>query len=230
MKIILKELNNLRCTEYVKQELDGMPYFSNRISHDIDLHSGKFYVIIPEIINPDYPVPEYYDFRTGGRIYPFHREDGQTIQRQINESEDLIRESALEYINADLSNSLCLEDFNADPHYPYIVTSKRKYYLIGDNMFYLIDNKMNLAEIESDFNSSIGYGFICMTLSIPNGLNTLNLITAKAMSNEAKELIFKSINSFFIEVYDNESYLIWVKDPGENLFFNILTKKIISHE
>lgn len=230
MKITLKELDNLRCTDYVKQHLDGMPYLSNRIAHDIDFNSGRFYVIIPENINPEYPVPDYYDFGTGGRIYPFHREDGETVRQQINESEDLIREAAIEYINADLSNCLCLEDFNAKPHYPYIINSKREYYLIEDNILYLIDNKMTLEEIDGDFNSSIGYGFICMTLNIPKGLNTLSLTTNKTISDEAKDFIFRSINSFFIEIYDNESYLIWVKDPEENYFFDILNKKMVSHE
>jgi hypothetical protein len=42
MKMILKELDNLECANYVKGKFTGIPYFSNRISHDLDSSIGTF--------------------------------------------------------------------------------------------------------------------------------------------------------------------------------------------
>ena len=46
--------------------------------------------------------------------------------------------------------------------------------------------------------------------------------TGEKLQDIAKEEIFKSIGSFYFDIYDDESYLIWVKDPGKSEFFHIL--------
>jgi hypothetical protein len=227
MDLILKALDNKNCTEYVKRQLERMSYFSDRISHDFNFDQGDFYIIIPEQVNPDYPDPAYYDFEIGGRIFPFKREEGESIQQHINYSDEIMMESIFEYIKTDTSNCVCVEDYDADPNFPYIKNAEREYYLINDKIFYLMDNKLCPKEIKYNFASAVGFGFICLVLQVPNGLSALELHARTEMNAAAKEEIFKNIDSFYMEVYDEESYLIWVKNPGKSLFFNILSKKVM---
>jgi hypothetical protein len=45
------------------------------------------------------------------------------------------------------------------------------------------------------------------------------------MTEVAKDAIFKNINSFFIEIYDEESYLLWVSN-NDTSFLGIIRKNL----
>jgi hypothetical protein len=227
MELILKELDNQKCTQYVKYKFEKLSYFSDRMSHDFDFNQGTFYTIIPRHVNPDYPDPAYYEFETGGRIFPFKREEGMSSQLHINYSEEVMMESIFRYLKADRSNCICLEDYSADPDFPYVKKSGMEYYLINNKIFYLIDNKLGSEEINKSFASALGFGFVCLILHLHNELSGLELNPHAEMNGNAKEKLFKSIDSFYIEVYDEESYLIWIKDVEKSQFFEILSEKVM---
>lgn len=225
MKHILKELDALKCSEYLKYEFENSLYFSNKISYDFDFNQGKFYTILPNKINPEYPNPNYYDFKTGGIIYPFEKPPALTWIQQVNESEDIIMASSLEYIQSNISHSICLEDSISKADSPRIKNSTYKYYMIENRIFYLIDKNFSSEEIKNDFNSSANYGFICIMLNIQGGLDSLNMHVGEELLETAKDKIFKSINSFYVEIYDNESYLIWVSN-NDTSFLDIIRKNL----
>lgn len=166
MRLILKEINNLKCINYLKGRLDEMLYFSKAISHELSLNNGKFYTIIPGDANEKY----LYDFEIGGRIYPYKREEGVSIQQVINHSESIIITSLHEYVSSDKSHCICLEDYTAKPIHKYVQESGRLYYLIDDRIFYLIDDTYSLEEIDQYFNWANSFGFLCMVLKMPSGL------------------------------------------------------------
>lgn len=227
MELILKELDNLKCTKYIKERLNNMLYFSDRIARDVDFNQGNFYIIVPEKVNPQYPNPDYYDFQRGGVIFPFEREEGVTVMEHINETENIVWTSSLEYIQSNMFHAICLEDYNARLDFSYVKNAGRKYYLINNRLFYLLDNSVAIEAINDAFYTVVGYGFMCLILNIQQGLDALNVTHGQELQDVSKERIFQSIDSFYVDVYDDESYLIWVKDAKESKFLEVLSKKIL---
>lgn len=224
MKLTLIELDGQRCAEYVHKRFENMSYFSNQISNGFDFSDGKFYTIVPDQINPHYPSPDYYDFEVGGRIFPFIRTNEST-QQHFNMGEEVVFKSSLEYVNANSSNCICLEDYNASPEAPYIKRLNHKYYLIDNRLIYLIDTNLSKEDYDNSVNSAVGYGFAGFILRIPSGLKGLDILPYSGINQVSKELIFASINSFYFEIYDEESYLIWVKKDDKS-FFEILSNNV----
>jgi hypothetical protein len=224
MDITLKVLNKLKCSEYIKQSLMGMLFFSDKISHELDLNHGTFYTLAPKDVREE----DLYNFEIGGRVYPFKREEGELIKQLKNKGDNIIMGSLVECIKSDPFHSLCFEDYSADPGFPYIIKSNRQYFLIDNKVFYLIDSSLQDEEIRRYFNWVRGYGFLGMLLKMNTGLDRLNINVGKELSDLAKGDIFKSINSFFVEVYDGESYLLWINNREGETFLDILTRKIES--
>lgn len=222
MELLLRELNSFKCIEYLKGRLDKMLYFSNAISHLLNFGNGKFYTIIPKGANEQY----LYDFEIGGRVYPYKREEGEFIKQVINHSENIIKTSLHEYVTTSKSHGICLEDYSSDPAFEYMINSNRQYHLIDNRVFYLIDNTFTFEEMKTYFNWAGGFGFLCALLNIPDGLRSLGLKPRTTLNDSSKKAILNSINTFFIETYHEESYLIWIDDKEGSDFLDLLHKGI----
>lgn len=222
MKLVLRELDSSKCIEYLKSRFDGMLYFSNAISHELNLGNGKFYTITPKDINEEY----LYDFEVGSRIYPYKREEGELIKQVINHSDNIIIKSLHEYVITNKSHCICLEDYSADPAAQYVINSNRLYYLIDNKMYYLIDDTFSLEETKTYFNWAGGFGFLCALLKIPLGLRSLSLDPYSTLNDSSKKVIFDGINSFLFEIYDGESYFLWIDYKEGGAFLDILNNGV----
>ena len=186
------------------------------------MDNGKFYTIVPNNVKEEH----LYDFEIGGRVYPYKREEGTSIQQVINHSDNIVIRSLHEYVIKNRSNCICIEDYSADPTYKYVRDSDRQYYLIDNRIFYLIDDSYSLEEIKQYFNWANSFGFLCMLVKISSGLPFLRLHQHATINDFSKRKIFNGINSFLIEIYDGESYLLWIDDIDGGFFLDILNKRI----
>jgi hypothetical protein len=61
--------------------------------------------------------------------------------------------------------------------------------------------------------------------NIRSGLISFDLKPLTELNNNVKEEIYRNINSFYIDIYDDESYLIWISN-SDTTFLDILKKKL----
>jgi hypothetical protein len=211
----LKELDNARCAEYIKDRLKNLVYFSARMSRELNFSEGTFYTIIPDDINPAFPVPDYYEFRWGGRIFPWSKEEDVNIVQVFNHAGGIITESANEYVNGQASHWACVEEFIESPGSKWL---NRDYYVADNKVVHLI----NAIEPDSNFLEYGNWGFNCLLLE----LDLVEGMPGQELAPEMLGKIYQSIRAFYVEVYDEESYLIWIKHPQENPFLKILEQNI----
>lgn len=223
MKLCIKELNTAKCVKYIREDIPGEMLLSSLIKDKLSHEKGKYYTIVPENTNET----DLYSFEIGGKVYPFMRIEDMNERKVVNKSEDVLLATLVKYVQGDQDLFFGIEDYSADTGFPYFVNSNRKYHLINDRIYYLIDKTHSSEEILRHIKWASGYGFLCATLEFKHGLNLL----VKAMIDEVtnKEItpsLIEIVNSFFVEIYDGEGYLIWLKGGEHNDLFHFFNSQL----
>lgn len=212
--LILANLIYDKVVPYVREKLIGEMYFSSLIATDFDLNKGDFFTVIPNNL----PEDVVYRFDNGGYVYPFKRNEGETVVKTENVSREILDLFINQFISTEKSNCLGLEDFSASPNAPYVKKSNMKYSIIGDRLFYLLDNEYPYDAISRYLNFAGGYIFLGFFLNLNDtDIEKVKNGSFNEMPKEVLDAIYQGIEGFFLEVYDGESYLFWIKKDRKDI-------------
>src|SRR6185369_8148617 len=123
---------------------------------------GEFYVMIPNLAKEDF----LYDFKTGGRIFPYSEPTSNIVQT-INYSEQFILNSIHEYLNCSSLNYIGLLDYYLSPTSEFIRKNECHYYLLDNKLFYFFNRQSTAEEIRKYFGYVQGYFFFISTFQLP---------------------------------------------------------------
>jgi hypothetical protein len=219
MKLVLKKLFFEQTLSYVKERLKDQPFFPQLISEKFDFRKGDFYMIVPESIDD----AVIYNFDIGGYIYPIKRNADQNIVVVENVAKSVFLSLVNKYIHSSPNKRIGLEDLSFGPDSKYVKDTKRKFYVVRNNCFYLIDQSYEADKITLYLNWAKSWLTMGMFLNISTNENTfIEDYIFKELSDILKYKIFESIEALFIEVHDSETFLFWV--DRENIEFIKLLK------
>jgi len=212
--LILKDLKIDVVSRYLKHKLLDEMRFSSLVSEKLDFKKGSFYTIVPEGLAEK----ALYNFKYGGYVYPFKKEAYQTLVKTENIAKNILLKSIYQFLSLSKTNCLGIEDFNADPNSSYIKKANLKYSIVDDRLFYLLDKSYTYKDIVQYLNISGGYIFYGLFLNFKEfEIEGLKNGYYKQMLEENINVIFNSIEALFLEVYDGESYVFWLKNDQSDL-------------
>lgn len=225
MDLVIRQLDFEKCIHFISKEFDNELLLSELILSNLRLEEGIFYTIIPDNVREE----ALYEFKTGGKIYPFHRPKDVTVMPVRNDSENIFSLSLINYISQSDSHFLGIEDYSAEPNYTYIKEYKLQYHVLSNgHLFYLLNSDLSSKEIMKYYGLSKGYLFLCAILKLdPSSIDFIS--THNELSNEnVLENIFVGINSFFVEIYDGSGYLLWASKKDDS-FLRVIENKLIDN-
>lgn len=208
---MIKDVTGIGAAKYISGQIElGWKHLSILL-RNIDLDNGKIFAYVNDTISDS-------------ALHNFDRGDPDLFEKQIaeadsdlipieNDSNDLLVDLIYEYVNFSVFNCCILEEPVGRPSDPYILKSSIKFVNIEDEMFYFLNKMSSENEIEEVYLRSEGFYFLCV-------LTTLDLQFQKEFipySNIANDLLKRSVEnvtSFFVQAYDGEGYLRWVKNSG----------------
>ena len=226
MKLILTELNNEPCAEYIKENFTGDLFFSDSIANRFQLSLGSFYTIVPEGTSQEH----LYNLSVGGCVVPFRKELIENSVMQVhNLAEPYVKDTLYRNIKEGSGNCICLEDFSADLSFSSFIEAKRTYYLVNGRVCYLLDKEYDWNAFLKYYNAASGYGFICILTSLPGSMPLAGIKKRQEISEELKKKLMAELTVFLVEIYDGESYLIWISNVKGHYFLEEL-RKSLPHE
>jgi len=136
----------------------------------------------------------------------------QTVIRIKNESKPLVMREIELHLTSSINNCCLFEDSLAIPSDAWVVTSQVKYiHFQNKEMFYFFDNNFrDQEEIDEAFKQSESHVFLSALSSLGSN-ERAGFSPYKEVTVIQLELFTKNISSFFINAYDHEGYLMWVK-------------------
>jgi len=195
--------------DYVRQELSRGGVLSDYINK-LPLDNGSIYAFVPEGTSEN----KLYDFEYGA-LYPF--DEGLIDERPLsmpipNDSRPLLVERIQQHLNLSETNCCLFEDPIRSPSDPIVSISAIDYvHLNNSSMFYFFNHSKNDASvIGKALSISEDYVFLC-ALSSMDVITQNEFLPNKEISLNLLEKFAAGVSSFFVEAYDHEGYLMWVK-------------------
>jgi len=224
MNLVIKELDFNKCYHFMKEEFGNELRFTELFFSKHQLEAGDFFTVVPDNVR----VESLYEFKTGGKIYPFYRPANVTVMPVRNDGENIFKSSVIDYLFQSNNHFIGIEDYSAATNSNYIKENNLKYHLLSNgHLFYLLNNNFTPSEVLKHYWFSKGYLFLCSILKLPG--NSDFLLSHKELSDYNMEnYILPGTISFFIEVYDGEGYLLWVSRQDDS--FLKLIKEQLSNQ
>lgn len=224
MKRVLKKIEGQSVYEFLKEKFENLYYLPDAIFNEIRHTDGDFYVVVPE----DTPENFIYQFSVGGQIIPFHKKANQNVYQINNLASDVLEAFLNQFINTQEENCVVLEDFNSEPDDEIIKTSSRKFNIVNNHLVYVIDSSYTQSDISNYLWASRSWIFFGVLLSLNKTIiDELKNTNHHYLPENLKNVLEKEIRAFFIEVYDGESFLFWIR-RNEKDVFQLLNKQLLS--
>jgi hypothetical protein len=206
--IIKKNITKPESFAFVRSQLDKGTTLSSCINM-LSIEKGELFAFVPAETSED----ALFKFESGG-IYSYEDElnKKQTVIRIKNESKPLVMREIELHLTSSTNNCCLFEDSLAIPSDAWVGTSQVKYvHFQSKEMFYFFDNtSSDQEEINEAFKQSESHVFLSALSSL--GSNDRAAFSAyKEVTLIQLELFAKNISSFFVNAYDHEGYLMWVK-------------------
>ena len=206
--IIKKNITKPESFAYVRSQLDKGNTLSGCINM-LPIEKGELFAFVPDGTSENL----LFKFESGG-IYSYEDELNakQTVIRIKNESKPLVMREIELHLTSSINNCCLFEDSLAIPSDAWVVTSQVKYiHFQNKEMFYFFDNNFrDQEEIDEAFKQSESHVFLSALSSLGSN-ERAGFSPYKEVTVIQLELFTKNISSFFINAYDHEGYLMWVK-------------------
>lgn len=196
MKLKLIELKHDACKDYIYKEIEGIGHVFNLIAVNDKIRAGRFFVIAPTGTVES----NLYNFQYGGQLF--------SSDVPIKKIENIIVTVIENFVNKDDNSWLILEDHMSSKNDDWINSKNPIYYLADKNIVYLVDKGYSREDIVKYYRLADAYPFMLLLSKVK--INTpvpQNSIT----QTEINELL-DNLQCVFFQVYDKESFLIWVND------------------
>jgi len=202
-----KEVTSKQAFDYLREQINSEKPLSKFLSQQ-DIESGKVYTFVPEYVSEE----QLYKFSTGGLYFSEKKLiNGAWLSEIINESKPRIQQMIKDYLNAFQNNCCIFEECNSAPTDPWVITSKVEYVHMHDDMYYFFDKKnINPYMFQEAFDGSGGWYFLCVLSSLEVEKHA-NFAPFKEVSSRLLKTIANNATAFFVEAYDHEGYLMWIK-------------------
>lgn len=209
MKLLINKLERRRCIDYIHGLKKTFGQFNVKVLDNISLNDGEFYAIHPNKLDFE----RTYDFEVGGIYKPdvdfiVENKNSSDMIKVSNYGEEIILNFIRYYLNSISNSYLLLEDNLSSSTDPWLETYNAEYYLIKDTIVYIL-NKNNDSELEKYYNYASHYP--CMSILTKNSSLT-NIKPKTKVPNSIQEDMINNIELLFLEIYDGESFLIWINE------------------
>lgn len=207
MNATIFELDKEKCKDFLLDRFGGWLYFTSEIVNHVCSKKGRYFCLA----SSDSKAEDLYDFGTARRsdINPW--------------PDDVIINCVAKYLRSGNGNHPCLiaEDGMFEAASPFIISSKRHYYLVNDIIFYALENGAKEEKIRQVFSYFGGYGYFPFLTSFD-----LRKITQyQNIDIQIAKEILNNIVAFFTPIYDDMSYLIWIND-GQMEFLDEIKRQL----
>lgn len=197
------------------EHIKGFGYFADEIVAGDILKGGEFYVVAPE----DADIKKLYDFNYGGRIFPrgdIETVNGHEVEKVENYGEPTVKSMIKGFLLKGENNYVLFEDYLSKSTDKWIEVEKPNYYTINNEILYLLTTP-NIDEVDRYYNLANNFHFMPIMFQYE-----LPKMGPKSDIGLYSKAIVNNIQVLFYEIYDGESFLIWVKSEETNFITSIV--------
>jgi hypothetical protein len=204
-----KNITGTAALNYVKQELSRGGALSACIN-ELLLANGAIYAFVPGGTSES----KLYDFENGG-LYLLDEEfldERPSSTPILNDARPLLVEIIQQHLTSMGVNCCLFEDQLLSPTDPIVATFSLDYVHLSDGqMFYFFNShRNNTSTIRKALATSEAHVFLCVLSSLDIDMQN-EFLPNREISLGLLEEFAASVSSFFVEAYDHEGYLMWVK-------------------
>ncbi len=218
MKLFLKKIEGLEVLNFLFDNFNNLGYLPQALLEKVSVTVGEFYVIVP----PNTDETFVYNLKTGGQVIPFHKIEGQNVYSVTNLADKAIRVFLYNFLNETSNSYIALEDFNSHANDERVKKSTTTYSIIEDHLFYLLNSSFSKKQLNDSLLKAVSWLFFGALVQIESAdIVIKNYKNHEFLTEQTKDIISENIQAFFIEVYDGESFLFWIKSDRPDILHQL---------
>jgi hypothetical protein len=207
-KLMLEKLEiEHNAIEYIEKELNFAGRFGKSVAETIDLDKGRVYVYLPLTLQSFYK--EFQDSILG--VFREIGDEGVDKETVIGEITTKPHKIVFQFLKNNTSGCAIFETFYLSRDVSHIHTKDWPYITHKGEVFWFLDHEnANFETINQCFKSRKAYPSVVGLSYLPETLIINN--KDREVQNENFKLIVERIDCLLVGAYDEETFLIWVRD------------------